>query len=84
MDKMIVGTINKILKRNSFCEEIFPYHKLQEDLGLESLDLVELVVELEECFNIEFDESDLGPSQFQTVDQVYSLVEKYVGMKNAL
>lgn len=69
--------VNEILKEKSFCENIMPDLKLNEDLGLDSLNMVELMVELEELFNIEIDESDLDPAALQTVDQIYALVEKY-------
>lgn len=69
--------VNEILKEKSFCENITPELKLNEDLGLDSLNMVELMVELEERFNIEIDESDLDPSELQTVSQIYALVKKY-------
>lgn len=69
--------VNEILKEKSFCENITPELKLNEDLGLDSLNMVELMVELEERFNIEIDESDLDPAALQTVDQIYALVSKY-------
>lgn len=69
--------INQILMEKSFCEEILPEHRLHDDLGLDSLNMVELMVELEEQFNIELDESDLDPAKLQTVKQIYALVAKY-------
>lgn len=76
--------VNEILKEKSFCDNITAELKLNEDLGLDSLNMVELIVELEECFDIEIDESDLDPAALQTVEQVYALVAKYVEGKNAL
>lgn len=70
--------VNEILKEKSFCDNITAELKLNEDLGLDSLNMVELMVELEERFNIEIDESDLDPAALQTVEQVYALVAKYV------
>ncbi len=70
-------TVNEILRKKSFCEDITSELKLNEDLGLDSLNLVELMVELEDKFNIEIDESDLDPAALQTVDQIYALVSKY-------
>lgn len=69
--------VDEILKEKSFCEDIKPELTLKDDLGLDSLNMVELIVELEERFNIEIDESDLDPAELQTVDQIYALVEKY-------
>lgn len=70
--------INKILIEKSFLADIKPELKLKEDLGFDSLNMVELIVELEDEFNIEFDESDLDPTKLLTVSQVYGVVEKYV------
>ena len=70
-------TVNEVLREKSCCGDITPELKLNEDLGLDSLNLVELMVELEDKFNIEIDESDLDPAALQTVDQIYALVSKY-------
>ncbi len=48
-----------------------------------SLNMVELMVELEDEFGIEFEESDLDPSCIQTVEQIYTLVTKYMENQNA-
>lgn len=69
--------VNEILKEKSFCVEIISDLKLREDLGLDSLNMVELMVEIEDKFNIEIEESDLDPAELQTVGQIYALVEKY-------
>lgn len=75
---MMKTLVNEILKEKSFCENITDELKPHEDLGLDSLNMVELMVELEERFDIEIDESDLDPAALETVEQVYALVAKYV------
>ncbi len=50
---------------------------LREELGFDSLKMVELLVALEEEFEIEFDEGDLEPSLLICVKDIYSLVGKY-------
>ena len=63
----------------SFLEKVpSPHMKLKEDLGLDSLKLVELIVSMEEAFQIEIDESDLDPASLQTVSQIYALAGKYM------
>lgn len=52
--------------------------RLKEDLGLDSLSLVALVVELEEEFNILFDEGDLNPDQLLRAGDLAALLEKYL------
>lgn len=70
--------INAIITEKRFSDTIAADMKLSEDLGFDSLSLVELIVDLEDRFDIEIDESDLDPSQLKTVAQIYSLVDKYL------
>ena len=72
------AVINSILTEKRFSDTIAADMKLSEDLGFDSLSLVELIVDLEDRFDIEIDESDLDPSQLKTVAQIYSLVDKYL------
>lgn len=70
--------INSILTEKKFTDVIIPDMSLSEDLGFDSLSLVELIVDLEDRFDIEIDESDLDPGHIKTVGQIYSLVDKYL------
>lgn len=56
--------------------------ELQNDLSLDSLLMVTLLMELEEAFSIELDESDMNPFDLITVQDVVNLAEKYVGVEN--
>ena len=47
------------------------------ELSFDSLMMVTLLLELEECFDIELDESDMNPFALETVEQVILLMEKY-------
>lgn len=44
---------------------------------LDSFDLVSLVSELEEAFNIEIKGSDIIPENFVSINSIMQLVEKY-------
>jgi acyl carrier protein len=55
--------------------EITPEKSLKNDLGADSLDVVEVSLMLEEEFNVKFDESDT--EKLQTVGDLYHLIEKY-------
>ena len=59
------------------------FDKLQEDIGLDSLGMVTLLLELEDRFEIHFDESDLNPFDLETVEDVIRLVIRYSGDPNA-
>ena len=68
----------KILTELSGNTEINESDHLQNDLALDSLDLVNLLVCIEDEFGIELDESDMNPFDFETVESVINMVEKYI------
>ena len=67
----------EILKGLSGKNEIKESDKLQDDIGLDSLGMVTLLVEIEDTFLIELDESDMNPFDLSCVSDVVELVEKY-------
>jgi acyl carrier protein len=60
-------------------EDIKDEDALIADLGLDSLGLVELLIEAEESFGISICESDMDPSALKTVSDFIALAEKYSG-----
>lgn len=56
--------------------------KLVEDIGLDSLMLVTMLIEIEEEFDIELNESDMNPYDFITAGDVIAMTERYVGDVN--
>lgn len=75
----IYEKVVKILEEICGNEDIEPSDNLQNDLALDSLDLVAFLVSLEDEFEIEFDESDMNPYDFETVENVIKIIEKYLG-----
>lgn len=72
--------INSILTEMCFLDDVPETDaSLKEDLGIDSLKLVELIIALEDEFSIEFGENDLDPAALQTVGDVYRLAEKQEG-----
>ena len=59
--------------------EITNEKNLQADLYMDSLSLVTMLVEIEDRFKIQLDESDMNPLDLLTVSNVMDLVSKYVG-----
>ncbi len=47
------------------------------DLGLDSIKTIEIVVELEDGFDIEIDEDDLMLDNFSTISKIIELVKRY-------
>jgi len=56
--------------------EITPEKSLVNDLGADSLDVVELSMELEREFNLKFEDSDT--EKIQTVADLFKLIEDNV------
>ena len=71
--------VYKVLEEISGVKKISKSDNLQEDLAFDSLGMVTLLIELEDEFGIEFDESDLNPFDLKTVREVVDLVDKYCG-----
>jgi acyl carrier protein len=55
--------------------EITPAKSLTNDLGADSLDVVEVAMMLEREFNVKFEESET--EKIQTVNDLYELIEKH-------
>ena len=51
--------------------------ELRDDLGLDSLQMVILLIALEDIFEIELEEADIDPGLLVTVEDVISLTKKY-------
>lgn len=58
-------------------ENINPTSELRDDLGLDSLQMVILLIALEDIFEIELEEADIDPALLVTVEDVISLTKKY-------
>jgi acyl carrier protein len=58
-------------------EELVPEASFSDDLGADSLDIVELVMAMEETFDIEIPDDDA--EKIQTIGDVFAYVKKRVG-----
>lgn len=75
---MLENKVNGVIQSLSpIGEEIHATDSLSDDLGFDSLRIVELIVALEDAFQIEIDESDLDPESIVTVADLYNLMGKY-------
>lgn len=75
----IFEKVTVILSELSGMETVCLEHELQGDLGLDSLQMVTLLIMLEENFQIVLNESDMNPFDLINVWHVVDLVKKYVG-----
>lgn len=74
--------VKNILQELSGVHIIENNSRLQEDLGLDSLLMVMLLIEIEEKFGIQLDESDMNPFSLDTVQSVVNMVGNYKGEGN--
>ena len=74
--------IKEIISDISGVNEISLNDELQNDIGLDSLGLVTLLIELEKRFDIELNESDLNPFELTNVFDVVVLVNNYMEKSN--
>lgn len=59
-------------------ETVSPTDSLQADLALDSLSAVTLLLEIEDGFGIQLDESDMDLSKLDLVEDVITMVSGYV------
>lgn len=69
--------VKKILSKLSGEEFVENDASLQEKLALDSLLMVTLLVEIEETFGVELEETDMNPFELTTVQSVVDMVRKY-------
>ena len=72
--KKITASLSGYVKSKSI--KIEGSSQLREELGLDSMDTIELVFQLEENFNIQISDDDI--MGFKTVDDVTQYIEKKV------
>ena len=68
--KEIVG---QYLKDSSSLDD----NSLLKDLGIKSIDIVKIIVDIEQTLNLEILDSDLSPDNFATVSSIEETVKKY-------
>lgn len=69
--------VKKILNGICGAEVTELSQRLYEDLMLDSLNMVMLLLEIEEEFSVQLDESDMNPFDLETVSDIVALAEKY-------
>lgn len=74
--------VKEILTQLSGEENIENDAELQADLVLDSLAMVTMLVEIEEVFGIELDESDMNPFELTTVQNIIDMIKPYLGGEN--
>lgn len=76
MNTEILKKITEIVaeKNDMVPENVLPESRFVEDLGVDSLDRVELVMEIEDAFKVKFEDAEM--EKITTVQDAVELVEK--------
>ena len=76
MDSEILKKVTEIVadKNDMKVENVLPESRLREDLGVDSLDQVEMVMEIEDAFSVKFEDAEM--EKIVTVQDAVELVEK--------
>lgn len=74
MNNKVRNLISKYTEKGSIASS----DSLTEDLGIDSLNMVQLLLDIEDTFCIKLDDSDLNPYDLTTVSSVEALVNKYI------
>lgn len=87
----IIKEVRKVLIKMDFRKKVYEIigsicglevdsqdKSLSDDLGIDSLGMVALLIELEDSLNIELEESDMNPLMLKTTEDIVKLAEKYI------
>ena len=77
--KIVVDTLSSEFELER--EKIVPEARLREDLGLDSLDGVDLIVALEKALSVQIPETDAR--QMRTVADIFTFIDKAVAALEA-
>ena len=77
--KQVIAALGEYLKKDE--RKLAPTLSLREDLGLDSLAIIELLYRIEEVFNLSIPDEDL--EKLQTVGDVIAYIENGMGPKHS-
>lgn len=75
----ITATVEKAVKEVCGVDCVKESDRFKEDLGLDSLNLVSLIVAVEDALQIEFDAAALDPEVLVDVHSLITLVDETLG-----
>lgn len=79
MNKNIVDRLKKILEEMGYSQEIDEKRSLMAQLSLDSISFVEIIVNIEEEFTLEFDERQLTIEELDTLENIAKLINDRIG-----
>ena len=77
----IIGILTSLFSDSGVDTDILEYVDLIDDLGMDSINFVSLIIELEATFDVQFPDEWLLMEKFRTFSQIYSAVDALINEK---
>lgn len=74
VEKYLIKDLKKYMQLNSN----FTSSQNLFDLGLDSLSLISLIIDIEDTYKFEFNESDMILEKFSTISDISKLINSYL------
>lgn len=76
----ILMLVKTILQQNSAAGEILPESRLV-DIGLTSMDMVNLMLSVEAEFDLTLPQSEITPDNFRSVQMIHQMIDKQLQLR---
>lgn len=76
----VLALVRAILDQNSIAAEVLPRSRLVE-MGLNSMDMVHLMLSVEAEFDLTLPQSAITPDNFRSVEMIELMVAKQLGLR---
>ena len=77
----IIGILTSLFSDSGVDTDILEYVDLIDDLGMDSINFVSLIIELEAAFDVQIPDEWLLMEKFKTFSQIYSAVDALINEK---
>lgn len=77
----IIEILTGLFSNSGVDTDILEYVDLIDDLGMDSINFVSLIIELEEAFEVQIPDEWLLMEKFRTFSQIYSAVDVLINEK---
>ncbi len=74
----LIGIMTKLFAEAGVATDVIEYVDLIDDLGMDSVNFVSLIIELEEEFDVQIPDEWLRMDTFRTYTQIYTAIEALV------
>ncbi|CDC76128.1 putative peptide synthetase [Candidatus Colimorpha enterica] len=77
----IIGIMSNLFQNSDVDTDVLKYVDLIDDLGMDSVNFISLIIELEAEFDIQIQDDQLLMDKFREYSSIYSIVEELLMSK---